>query len=63
MLFALKELLGRLEGKKEEGQTLIEYALIAVLISIAVIVILGLVGVELDTVFEEILTALGGTRE
>ena len=58
MLYAIKELIGRLEGKKEEGQTLIEYALIAVLISIAIIAVLALVGTQLDTVFSSILSAL-----
>ena len=58
MLVVLKELLVRLEGQNEKGQTLIEYALIAVLISIAIIVVIGLVGTQLDTVFSSIIDAL-----
>jgi pilus assembly protein Flp/PilA len=44
--------------KDEEGQGLVEYGLIIVLIAIAVITTLGLVGGQLDTVFNSILTAL-----
>jgi len=58
MLFALKELLGRLEGKKEKGQTLIEYALLVVLIAIVVIVALNLLGPQIRTVFSNISTSL-----
>lgn len=47
-------------SKKEEGQGLIEYALIVLLISIAVIVVLELIGIQLDAVFDQILAALGG---
>ena len=58
MLFALKELFVRLEGKKEKGQTLIEYALIAVLIAVVAIVVLALVGDELNAVFSDIVSTL-----
>jgi pilus assembly protein Flp/PilA len=43
---------------KERGQGLVEYALILVLISIAVIVIMNLLGVELNSVFQSIIDAL-----
>jgi len=39
---------------KEEGQGLVEYALILVLIAIVVIVILGLLGGRVSEVFREI---------
>jgi pilus assembly protein Flp/PilA len=55
--FWLKNFLGKLS--REEGQGLVEYALILVLVSIAVIVVLGLLGVEVKTVFTDITTALG----
>ena len=42
----------------EEGQGLVEYALIIVLISIAVITLLGAVGGELNNVFQAIQEAL-----
>jgi len=48
-------LLIRLTGDKdEEGQTLVEYGLIIALLSIACIVILGLLGDELITVFNSV---------
>ena len=47
--------------RDEEGVTAIEYALIAALIALAVIITVGLVGRELNTVFQKICTALKGT--
>jgi len=58
MILKAKELLRRAGVRDEEGQTLIEYALIVALISIAVIVILGLVGGQLNTIFTQIRDAL-----
>ena len=58
MLYAIKEFLVRLEGKKEKGQTLIEYALIAVLIAIVVITVLTAIGGNLQTVFQHVRDAL-----
>ena len=46
--------------EKEEGQGLVEYALILVLVSIAAFVTLGLLGARVDEIFGEIITALGG---
>jgi pilus assembly protein Flp/PilA len=43
---------------KEEGQGLVEYALILVLIAIVVIVILGLLGTQVSTIFSTIQNAL-----
>jgi len=45
---------------QEKGQGLVEYALILVLIAIVVIVILGLLGDEVSTVFSRITSALAG---
>lgn len=42
----------------EEGQTMVEYALILVLISIAAIAVLTLFGPQIQNIFNEILTAL-----
>ena len=57
MIFQAKELLRRIGVHQEEkGQTLIEYALIVLLISIVVIIVLGLLGDELNIVFQQILT-------
>jgi len=45
---------------EEEGQGLVEYALILVLIAIVVIVALRSLGVTVDSIFTEITTELGG---
>ncbi len=46
--------------KDEEGVVLIEYGLIAVLIGVFCIVVLRALGLELNTLFREIVTALSG---
>lgn len=43
---------------REEGQGLVEYALILVLIAIVVIVVLGLLGTQISTIFEQITSGL-----
>jgi len=45
---------------KEKGQGLVEYALILVLIAIVVIIVLGLVGDQLQVIFQTIVDALSG---
>lgn len=44
---------------REEGQGLVEYALILVLVAIAVIATLFLLGQEIDVVFNDVLSTLG----
>lgn len=44
--------------KEEEGQGMVEYGLIIALVSIAVIVVLGLLGTNLNTIFTNIKNAL-----
>lgn len=46
-----------LEG--EEGQDLVEYALIIALVSIALVLSLGAVAGGIDTIFDDIVTKLG----
>jgi len=46
--------------EKEEGQTLVEYALILVLIAIVVIAILTTTGTTIRDVFQQIIDGLGG---
>lgn len=46
--------------KGEEGVTAIEYALIAALIAVFIIVTLGTVGTNLDGVFQDVADALAG---
>ena len=59
MFIKLMEWLQSLKAD-EEGQTLVEYALILALIVIVVIVILGLVGDEVEAVFNNVWDALSG---
>jgi len=62
MIFQVKELLSRLGVHQEEkGQTLIEYALLVVLIAIVVIAALTLLGPQIQVVFESITTQLSTT--
>jgi Flp pilus assembly pilin Flp len=61
----LKTTLRRLAARlnKEDGQTLIEYALIATLIAIAAIVLLAAVGFDLAETFNEVEDVLGVGEE
>jgi pilus assembly protein Flp/PilA len=45
-------------GEGEEGQTLVEYALILVLIAIVVIVVLTLVGTRVNNIFNTVANVL-----
>ena len=56
--FWLKNFLGKFS--REEGQGLVEYALILVLIAVVVIGALKLLGVEVNKIFGNILTGLQG---
>lgn len=46
--------------RSEEGQGLVEYALILVLVSIVAFAALGLIGGQVNTIFGQITGALGG---
>ena len=46
--------------RRDEGQTLVEYALIVGLVSIAAIVIMVIMGTEIGNVFTKITTELQG---
>ena len=52
----LKKLMAKMQN--EEGQGLVEYALIIVLVSIAVIVALTALGTNVSSVFDKIVTKL-----
>ncbi|OQA20152.1 MAG: Flp/Fap pilin component [Chloroflexi bacterium ADurb.Bin360] len=45
---------------REEGQGLVEYALILVLIAIVVIVVLSLLGTQISGIFSTIAATMGG---
>jgi pilus assembly protein Flp/PilA len=47
--------------KNEEGQGLVEYALILVLVAIVVIAILAIMGPQIGNIFSRITNGLGGT--
>ncbi len=47
--------------KRQEGQGLVEYALILVLVAIVVIAILAVLGPQIGNVFSQISSGLGGT--
>jgi pilus assembly protein Flp/PilA len=53
----LEELTARLE--REEGQDMIEYALLAALISIVAIAVILLVGPYIKNLFQDVVNALG----
>jgi pilus assembly protein Flp/PilA len=57
--FWLKNFLGKFS--REEGQGLVEYALILVLIAIVVIAALSLTGESITSIFNNISGTLGGT--
>jgi pilus assembly protein Flp/PilA len=46
---------------REEGQGLVEYALILVLVAIVVIAILVLLGPQIANIFSRVTNGLGGT--
>ena len=46
---------------REEGQGLVEYALILVLVAIVVIAILTLLGPQIANIFSQVTSGLGGT--
>ena len=45
---------------REDGQAMVEYALILALVSIAAIVVLGQIGTDVNTVFTSVHNALNG---
>jgi Flp pilus assembly pilin Flp len=57
MLNYLRAQMARL--RDEEGQTLIEYALLAFLVAIVSIVLLAAIGLDLAETFDEVENALG----
>lgn len=63
MIVQLNELSKVMGVRKQKGQGLIEYALIVLLIAIAVLVTLGLVGGQVQAVFQQIFSELGGAAE
>lgn len=46
--------------KDEEGATAVEYGLLVALIAAVIVTTVGLLGTQINTAFNTILTALGG---
>ncbi len=46
--------------RREEGATAVEYGIMVALIAAAVVVSVGLIGTQLNTVFTGVVTSLGG---
>lgn len=59
MISTIYTYLKALKGS-EDGVTAIEYGLIAALIAVAIIVVLGLLGGALNTIFQQVVDALTG---
>jgi pilus assembly protein Flp/PilA len=59
MILGLQKCLAAARAR-EEGQAMVEYALILALVSIAAIATLTLIGTEVDTVLTDVLNALTG---
>ena len=58
MLQYLKAFIRNIKAEQEKGQTLIEYALLIVLIAVVVIAVLLLLGPQIAAVFENIRSQL-----
>ncbi len=54
MKFQVNELLSRIGTQEEKGQTLIEYGLIILLVSIVVFIVLGVLGVDIQSIYTSI---------
>ncbi len=50
-----------LPRESQEGQGLVEYALILVLVALVVIAILVIMGPQIGNIFSQVTNALGGT--
>ena len=60
MLHALQMLFPGRFIADEEGQTMAEYGLILALISVAAVVVMGLLGDQIGSTFDDIRVKLGG---
>lgn len=52
-------LIGRLLRFDQRGQSMVEYALILVLVSVAVVAVLAAFGAQIKTVFTHVIQSLG----
>ena len=49
-----------LRTRREQGATAVEYGLMVALIAAVIVVTVTALGVQLDTIFDTVLTAIGG---
>lgn len=56
----MKRWLQRLRYGRQDGQSLVEYALILVLVAVVVVTVLAGIGRQITTVFTNVTSALGG---
>ncbi len=54
----LQGLVGRVDARREEGQTMVEYSLILFLVSVVAIAALGFVGTDVTGVFQDVADAI-----
>lgn len=57
MVLPLQDFLSARSHREESGQGLVEYALILILVAVVVVAMLSLFGDELNSVFNEIVSA------
>ena len=57
MKFQVKELISRIGIQVEKGQTLIEYGLIILLVSVVVIIVLGVLGIDIQNIYTSIINS------
>jgi pilus assembly protein Flp/PilA len=53
------KLLSFIKSKKEKGATMVEYAILVALIAVVVIALVGLLGGQINNVFQAITDSLG----
>jgi|GEM_PF-608553 len=59
-MFQVLSNLSKLSKQQEDGQGLVEYALILVLVAVVVVVVLSLVGPAVGNIFSEVVSVLNG---
>jgi pilus assembly protein Flp/PilA len=56
----LAQVQGRLSGDKERGATAVEYGLLVALIAAIIVGVVAALGIQIQTAFQTVVTALGG---
>jgi pilus assembly protein Flp/PilA len=58
LMTVLQSLTARLSLRDEDGQALVEYGLLVALIAVVCVVVIGLLGNQISTAFQNIVNAL-----